>query len=259
MSAPVTASDIRVALEGRFPSNSHALMFEVRDSAGYSARRSADAVAVGLWPSRGHKIEGIEIKVSRGDFLHEMKHPEKSEAVLQFCHHWWLATPAGLVKPEELPLTWGLLELTKAGLRVRKQAPELEPIAPDVSFVACMLRRRAGLDHEGVRREVESRVAETLASHEERMKRVEQEVRARALKEAATARENIQTVVDETGIDLTRWRAGDDIVMAVKSLMAVNAAGGGWSGTLSSLAKDIAALQDTLARLGFAARQEEGA
>jgi hypothetical protein len=140
MTARVTAADIRAALALRYPSKSHSLMFEVAPETG-SATRYADAVAVGLWRSHGHKIEGFEIKVSRSDFLSEMAKPEKSAPVFQYCNHWWLVTPKGLVEPSELPTTWGLMELCGDMLRVKVKAPALKPVPPTIGFFASLCRR----------------------------------------------------------------------------------------------------------------------
>ena len=48
----------------------------VRDTTGRpkgSRRRYADAVAMNLWPSKGLALHGFEIKVSRSDFLTELR------------------------------------------------------------------------------------------------------------------------------------------------------------------------------------------
>ena len=62
----------------RYPENEFVLMEEVSDAAGFSRSRSADYIAVGLWPSRGLYINGIELKSFRSDWLSELKKTKES-------------------------------------------------------------------------------------------------------------------------------------------------------------------------------------
>lgn len=132
-------------LERRYPDSQYALFPEVADSTGYGQSRWADAVAFNLWPSRGLEISGFEIKVSRSDWLSELKDHEKSSAVQRYCHRWWIvAGSRKLVKPEELPSTWGLLvPRGKDGLEAKVQAPLLKPKKITRKFVAAVMRRAA--------------------------------------------------------------------------------------------------------------------
>jgi len=75
---------------------------------------------------------GYEIKVSRGDFLHD----EKWRAYLPFCNAFYFVCPTGMIKPEELPADTGLMYVSKTGTKLftKKKAPyrsenlTLEPI-----------------------------------------------------------------------------------------------------------------------------------
>lgn len=130
------------ALRKRYRAPAHALLIEVPNGTGARKRRSADAVAMSLYPSRGLDIEGIEIKVSRSDWLRELKDPLKSEPVQKYCDKWWVAAPKGVVDPDELPSTWGLLVLQKGNkLVARRPAPKLDPAPLDRTFVASLGRR----------------------------------------------------------------------------------------------------------------------
>jgi hypothetical protein len=44
-----------------------------------------------LWPSRGIELHGIEIKVSRNDWLKELGDPAKADEIARFCDRWWVA------------------------------------------------------------------------------------------------------------------------------------------------------------------------
>lgn len=203
----VTATEIRTALKLRYPPSSHALLWEVAPSTG-GGTRYADAVAFGLWASHGHAIEGIEIKVSRGDFLSEMKQPEKSEPVMRFCNRWWLVCPSGLVSADELPTTWGLLEMSDNGtLRQRVKAPRLDPVAPTLGFMASLIRRSAGMDEEMSNVELGRRVmAEVKVMKNELEKRYIQQANER-VQTAEAGIKTLESIKAETGIDLlaSRW------------------------------------------------------
>ena len=93
MSKPkIAAGDIRAALRLRHPSKEWALFFEVSDAAGLGRGRSADAVAMNLWPSRGLEIHGFEIKVSRADLLGDGKWPD----YLEHCDRFYWGLPPEL-------------------------------------------------------------------------------------------------------------------------------------------------------------------
>lgn len=62
------------------------------------------------WKRACHSVI-VECKVSRADFLADRDKPFRKKAELGMgCERFYL-TPAGLLRPEELPSGWGLLEL----------------------------------------------------------------------------------------------------------------------------------------------------
>lgn len=106
--------------------------------------RSADALVVDLWPSSGHLIHGFEVKVSRSDWLTELKDPEKAEAFKPYCDHWWLVVPDVEIVRSDLPLGWGLLAVGRDGrLRQRKAAPKLDRQPMPFEMTAAWLRATA--------------------------------------------------------------------------------------------------------------------
>jgi hypothetical protein len=85
----------------------------VRNSTGYGDR-TCDAIAMSLWPSRGLELHGIEIKCSRGDWLHELKRPDKADKMFKYFDRWWLAVSDESVAHDyEIPPTWGLIVMDK--------------------------------------------------------------------------------------------------------------------------------------------------
>lgn len=140
--AKVTSDDLFRALAVRYPARRYATMREVGNGTGSNVRRHVDLVAMGIWPSQGLHLEAIEVKVSRDDWLRELRQPLKQEqSVFRWMDFWWVAAPVGVVELEELPSAWGLLELRGGGLVIAKAAPKLEPEPPSRDFLAALLRR----------------------------------------------------------------------------------------------------------------------
>lgn len=166
----MTSSEIIVLLRRRHGPPEWAFIPQVRDKTGAHNARTADAVAMGLWPSRGLHLHGFEIKVSLGDWRRELGNPAKAEVIAAFCHFWWIVAPKGVIPLEELPENWGLIEATKKRLVAVKPATELEAQTPDYPFLAALLRRaqeaivpRAEIDAKMdlARGEIEKRVNES--------------------------------------------------------------------------------------------------
>lgn len=137
-------SDIYSTLRGRFPEHEYVLMQEVSDKAGHARSRSADYIAVNLYPSRGLAIHGIELKSYRGDWLNELKNPSKQENHFQYCDYFWLLTADDkIAKMEEIPVSWGWLCIKGDRVYTKKQARQLKPKAVSRSFMCAMLKRAA--------------------------------------------------------------------------------------------------------------------
>ena len=137
--------DIMQALSKRYAEPEWAFFPQVRNSTGVTyAPRTADAVALNLWPSRGMELHGFEIKTSRSDFLNELKLPEKSDSIAKYCDRWWLVTSnPEIVQRGELPAAWGLLVMHGTALKCEEEAKKLEALPLDRTFVASLLRNQA--------------------------------------------------------------------------------------------------------------------
>jgi hypothetical protein len=204
----IMKTEIFEMLRRKFPEGEYALMQEVRNDAGHQASRSADAIAMGLWPSRGLLVHGIELKVSRTDWLKEMKNPEKAEAIFQYCDHFWLLIgSAEVAKIEEVPATWGLMVVTKSCIKIVKEAPRLTPNPLARGFVAAMLKR--GTTGVIQPQELQSRVksaSETLIKNKESQWNAE---KIRLQNDLTTLQEKVAAFEKSSGIDLNfnRWVA----------------------------------------------------
>lgn len=123
-------------------SSRYAVAEHVRNDAGFSATRTADFVAMDLWPGygKGLHLHGHEVKVSRSDWLTELKDPEKARAFIPHCNFWWLVVPDARIVKDDLPDGWGLLVLNRNGLRAKVKAPYKTAEPMPRGFVAAMLR-----------------------------------------------------------------------------------------------------------------------
>lgn len=116
----------------------------VRSGAGFDALRTADFIAMDLWPSKGLRLHGHEVKVSRSDWLTELRDPSKAEEFKRYMDHWWLVVPDRGIVRDDLPATWGLMAPDATGrLRIVKKAPKLKPEPMPRTMWAALLRATA--------------------------------------------------------------------------------------------------------------------
>lgn len=84
----------------------------------------------------------VECKVSRADFLADRDKLFRSHAESGVGDLRYFAAPAGIIKPDELPENWGLLEIRDR--QVREIVPAVAQRANkrnEVSFLVSILRR----------------------------------------------------------------------------------------------------------------------
>lgn len=207
-------ASIHTLIRKFFPERDHIVLFEVRDGAGYGATRSADALAMNLWPSRGLEVSGVEVKSNRGDWLNELKKPEKAEAIFQYCDRWWVVADRDkVVRQDEVPKTWGFAQRDGNKLVVKIPAPKLNPLGFSRSFVAALLKRAStGLIHPDT---IEDRL-EVARSEGRREQRAQVE---RLTEEADRLRSAIRNFEDASGISIPEY-SGSKIGLAALFLNA---------------------------------------
>jgi hypothetical protein len=116
----VDSSTIEKALARRHEGDF--FLTEVKTGSTYFGTDKFRLDAVAFKKSWAHpRITGYEVKVSRSDFLRD----EKFTSYLPYVHELYIATPAGLVKREELPQEIGLIwyDKEKDKLTVKKRPP----------------------------------------------------------------------------------------------------------------------------------------
>jgi hypothetical protein len=112
-----------VSHNGGVPKRRYVCADHVRAQSGFDCR-TLDFVAVDTWRSGKLATHGVEIKVSRSDWLRELKDPDKAGAFLAWMSHFWLAVPdASIVRDGELPDGWGLLAIRGSRLVAKITAP----------------------------------------------------------------------------------------------------------------------------------------
>ena len=79
---------------------------KLRTGTGYGTgkEQEIDFFSVALWKSSIDNITAYEIKLARGDFLNEIKHPEKRKYALLFSNQFYFVAPKDMIKPDELPV-----------------------------------------------------------------------------------------------------------------------------------------------------------
>lgn len=119
---------------------------------GYQSKRIADFIAADKYPGMPYgtnlALHGHEVKVSRSDWLTELRDPTKAEAFKRYMHHWWLVvSDASIVKPGELPEGWGLMVKSGDVLRAKVKAPRLTPEPLPIDFTICLMSAASKTAH----------------------------------------------------------------------------------------------------------------
>ena len=167
----MNAKRIRQALEVRYRLPLWASFRELRAGSGYGKRseQRIDLWTINTQPHQHLKRIAFEIKVSRADFLHELEQPLKRRGALILSNQYYFVTPVGLVKPSELPIECGLIEIAETGFKKTPEgggwfyygfarspwwyrevvdAPVRESVLPTWRFVASLARRMIKIEQE---------------------------------------------------------------------------------------------------------------
>jgi len=145
---------------------------------------------MGEWPSTGNELHGFEVKVSRADWLNEVKNPRKNDSVKSYCDRWWLViADEAMVKDGELPDDWGMMVWQGRGrkLKIVKPAPKLDAAPMDHCFVASLLRHN-------------NKEMIPVDIHNDKMKDAVRDAEAYAKRKNASLRDFVSTITKELGI-----------------------------------------------------------
>jgi hypothetical protein len=131
-----------------------------------------DAFALNCLPHLGMKRVCYELKMSRADYLGEIRRPLKRRIGMRFSNEFYFVTPAGMLAHDEIPSDCGLIEIGQASTEESKRlvrghegffsiqpetgvfctvtvpAPWRDTPGPTWQFVAAMLRNQQRALHE---------------------------------------------------------------------------------------------------------------
>mgnify|MGYP001589020425 CR=1 FL=1 len=215
MNERATEATMLEALQRRYAPPSYAVLPHVRNGTGFARDpRTADALVMGIWPSRGLELWGVEIKVNRADAMAELKNPAKADAIAQYCDRWYLAvSDAAVIAGLDVPEIWGLLMLKNGQLRCTRDAGRLKAKAVDRVFLAAIVRKV----HEAVHPDSEAtRIREQARQEGLAAGKADAHEKARA--EFKDLSDAVRMFEKESGIRIADpWRMGD-VGRAVKVL-----------------------------------------
>ncbi len=215
-------ADVKAALRARFLPPEWSLFFEVGDQTGTAQSRWADAVAMNMYPSRGLEIHGFEVKVSRSDWLRELKDPSKSAAVQRYCDRWWVVCPDGIIKPGELPATWGHYQANpNRTIRQVVAAPKLEAEPVTKSFMAALMRRAGAVDQDVITTMVQAEVERQRASDQQS---IDRQIEARSFA-SQRAIDQLKEITDFAGVEPSRYIKSEEIGKAIAYVLKTGVLG----------------------------------
>ena len=196
-------------LRTKFDALGYALFPQVPDGTGARQRRTADAIMMSLWPSRGLHLYGIEYKRTVTDWQRELKNPAKADSIGRYCDYWYILAPVGVVNPMEVPPAWGLWEIDKRRrlLRTREAPINDHKVDIDLTFLAGLVR-----------------AAQNALSSQSNLRAIRTEQYQRGFKdgkldakhdidlsksELARFKETLQDFEDASGIKINSWYGGE--------------------------------------------------
>lgn len=116
-------TQIEAALAERYKGRGWAKFFQFRPMTSFEASYNAiDLLAVGLW-HKHDKIVAHEIKISRSDFLKDLKQFKKKHGIaLKISDEFYYVCPWGLIQKNEIPDVAGLMYVDK-GFKIKINKP----------------------------------------------------------------------------------------------------------------------------------------
>lgn len=255
----LTAADMRLGMSKRWAPPEYAIMWEVGEGTGAITTRYADAVIMSLWPSRGLELHGVEIKVSRSDWMREAKDPRKAEAVGKFCDRWWIHTTPDVIRDtSEVPPLWGVREFDGAKWKTVREAglnPAPEPTTR--KFLAALLRRADGDMRHSVTQAAHAMIA---ADREAYQKRIDEEVKWKvdsATRGHATLTASVAAFEEASGLKISDAFGQLDPKAIGQTVKAIHALGldrhyAGIAGLRAAAHKALTTIDAALEESGFA-------
>lgn len=208
------------ALQARY-GRTAVVVEEVPNATGGNAKRKADAVAIGLWPSRGLFVHVYEIKTDRRDLLRELKDPEKGDEIGRLADEFWLYVTPDVTRPNDpIPPAWGIVQFDlsrSVNTRLLRKATPISdaPRALPRSFVAALIRATARQHSSADWRErTEREIANRLRVEFNKRQTDEQ---ARLARELDDARRQLAQLKSSLG-----YRSPDEVAKSLRIAMSID-------------------------------------
>lgn len=209
----IKASDLVDLIRNKFSPPAWAFFSNVANGTGFSVSRYADAMAMGIWPSRGLELHGFEVKISRTDWIKELRNPQKADDMIYYCDFWWVVVPdEKIIQHGELPINWGLFVKTARGLKAKVPATKLEANPLDRIFIASLLRRAQ--ESMVFKSEIESIIQDTRQREIDRKNYDLKQVKG----ELESWKESVSDFEKASGVKIQRWN-GEMIGDAVRQVL----------------------------------------
>lgn len=95
----------------------------------------ADFLVLDTWGNYGpeaqrHPLLGFEVKVSRSDYLREIRDLSKSEPFRRVCREWYVVVSDPAIVRDDLPDGWGLMYAQGDGLRCSRKSALNDAVEP---------------------------------------------------------------------------------------------------------------------------------
>lgn len=143
------AEDVLKVIRRRHSTHRWCVIEEMRLGSGFGTHeRRIDLWALDCAPSRGNPAIAYEVKVSRSDFLKDLQSMVKQRGARMYSNEFWYAAPKGLIRPDEIPVWAGLLEIDPEQMDAEWYtgtqtipAPHREKARPSWPFIVSLIRR----------------------------------------------------------------------------------------------------------------------
>ena len=238
----LTAHDLKAAIRARY----EAPEWHVEDEVTLAGRR-LDLVAFNLWGSRNYRVVGFELKVSRGDWLRELDAFQKSEDWCAVVDAFYVVTPPKLVRDDELPAGWGLLELNGSRMMTRRHAAVREGVTTIPREVSARFLSRMAFRAESATNTARYQMREAVRKEER--DRAEKELGAElkaAREKAQESARQYSELLAALGLRTNEWRAHEAAIRAA-GLFAKDIASPGFM--IDNLNKTAAECESRAARM----------
>ena len=231
--------DLHALLRQRYSNPAWAFCFEVPDGTSDNKRRTIDALAMGCWRSEGIHLHGFEIKHSRSDWLKELDSPDKQMTWMPYLHRFWIVAVKGIVKPEELPAEWGLMENRGSGLKVSSAASLMKPKDIPHKMLAAIMRRILNASNSREQLQAEYRRGYSKGKEDGKSSRTmgwAQQVE----NDLTRLREKVRAFEESSGVKITGWE-GRNVGPQFRAFQTLNA--GAWDNCLNVAKRFIEAAE----------------